>query len=192
MNGDRGVIDAFSCVELEVFVVIKRRRNGVKTHLRCGEGGLGLYMNTIVVATFNERAPARVLQERLAAAGMDAVLHDETKLERYWFMAEPVAAMHIEVPRRRYLEARRLIGDWDRQDGILREAVRCPECRGSRIEFPQITRKFLTPMLMRFFMSIGIMRKEYYCEDCHFTWPLKVPQPPPDADILGFPRGSRY
>jgi hypothetical protein len=159
-------------------------------HLR--RSALGFSMNTVIVATFNKRAPAIPLQERLAAAGIDAVLDDQSKLERYWFMSPPMAAVHIEVPAKRYLEARRLIEEWDRNDGILRSAVRCPECGGSRVEFPQITRKNLMPMLWRIFMALGVIRKEFFCVDCHYTWPLASPAAGPELDALGFPRGSKY
>src|SRR5262245_30205251 len=98
-------------------------------------------MKTLPVATFNERTPAEILRGQFCQAGVNAVLRDESKLERFWFMSEPLAAIHVEVPQPDYLRARRLMGEWENSGEWLRAAVRCPECQSSRIEFPQITRK---------------------------------------------------
>jgi hypothetical protein len=56
-------------------------------------------------------------------------------------------------------------------DGALHDAVRCPDCGSSRIEYPQFTRKFLTPNVIGLLSAMHLFEKEYYCEDCHFTWP---------------------
>jgi hypothetical protein len=150
-------------------------------------------MNTdpVPLATFNELEPARQLQQRLLAAKIGATINDESKIERFWFMSAPLAAIHIEVPQREYLHARRTIEEWDKADGGLRQAVRCPECGSSRIEFPQLTRKFITPTLLRFFIWLRILQKEFYCLDCQFTWPPEV-RKERELDILGFPRDSRF
>ena len=54
-------------------------------------------MKTVPLATFNDQSQARLLQSRLAEAGVPAIIHDESKLERFWFMSEPLAAVHVEV-----------------------------------------------------------------------------------------------
>jgi hypothetical protein len=143
-------------------------------------------MNTVPLATFHELEPAVKLQERLQQVGISATIHDESKLERFGFMSAPLAAIHIEVPQSRYLEARRLILDWDSADGALHSAVRCPECDSSRVEFPQLTRKFFSPALIGVFIALRIIPKEFYCLDCHFTWPT-VMYLEPERDILGWP-----
>jgi hypothetical protein len=148
-------------------------------------------MTSVPLVTFNELEPAQALRERLQQAGISATIHDESKLERFWFMSPPHAAIHIEVPQSQYLEARQLIAVWDTEEGLLRQAVRCPDCRSSRIEFPQITRKFITPTVARLFMSLHVIPQEFYCLDCHYTWPLKVPVER-KLDILGFPEDSKF
>ena len=148
-------------------------------------------MKTVPLATFNELEPAQTLQQRLQQAGIPATIHDESKLERFWFMSAPLAAIHIEVAQPQYLEARQLIALWDTEQGMLQNAVRCPDCRSSRIEFPQVTRKFMTPALLRVFMSLRVIPQEYYCLDCQFTWPIKPPAER-KLDILGFPEDSKF
>ncbi len=147
-------------------------------------------MKAVPIVTFNEIGPAQVLRDRLQMAGIPATIHDESKVERFWFMSEPLASVHIVVPPADYLSARHQVEDWDKADGALRDAVRCPACNASRIEYPQITRKFVTPILLRPFMALGLMPKEYYCQDCAYTWsPEKKVEP--ELDVLGWPYDSK-
>ena len=53
-------------------------------------------MNSITIATFNSLEPAEALKHRLEQAGIHAVVHDESKLQRYWFMSAPLAAQKVE------------------------------------------------------------------------------------------------
>src|SRR5436309_2816508 len=110
-------------------------------------------MNTVPVSTFNRLEPAQQLQRRFQQAGIRALLHDESKLERFWFMSEPLAVIHLEVEKSDYLTARQLLQQWDQAEAVLREAVRCPECASSRVEFPQITRKFAMPVVQALLMA---------------------------------------
>jgi len=147
-------------------------------------------MNNVPLATFNELEPAQKLRERLQQAGIPANINDESKVERFWFMSEPLASIHIEVPQPKYLEARKLIENWNQADGALHSAVRCPECESSRVEFPQITRKFITPALGGLLMAMRMIKREFYCLDCHYTWPLSVALKP-RLDVLGWPSDSK-
>jgi transposase-like protein len=64
--------------------------------------------------------------------------------------------------------------EWDKREQVLREAIRCPECNSPRVEYPQYTRKFITPLLIELLISLGIGEKTYYCTDCQYTWRKKV------------------
>lgn len=157
-------------------------------HLR----GVAFIMKTIAIATFNELTPAELLVAQFQRAGVNAVIHDESKLERFWFMSEPLAAIHVDVPQPDYLRARRLMIEWEKSGHLMKAAVRCPDCRSSRVEFPQFTRKFLTPALCQMVLTaFHVLPREYYCQDCHFTW-SKVPAVEPELDILGFPLNSKF
>lgn len=147
-------------------------------------------MKRVPVATFNELAPARRLQQRLAQAGFASFLRDESRLERLWFLSEPLAAFHVEVLPPDYLAVRQAIRQWDAADGVLSQAVRCPDCGSARVEYPQITRKFLTPVVEALLMAVHWLPREFYCLDCQFTWPAR-PRVEPERDLLGWPRHSR-
>jgi len=149
-------------------------------------------MKTIPVATFNERAPAENLQTHLSQSGVQSVIHDQSKLERFWFMSEQSAAIHVRVPEVDYLNAKRLMAEWEQSSDLFAAAVRCPQCRSSRIEFPQVSRKSLMPALgQTVLILLHVLPREYYCIDCHCTWPKQVPKSP-ELDLLNWPVKSKF
>ena len=127
-------------------------------------------MTTITVATFNERTPAEVLQTRLAAAGVPAEIHDKSTVGRLWLTPKNLAAFRLDVATADYARALQLLHDWHAADGALRAAIHCPECGSSRVEYPQLTRKFILPNFVAFLSVLHVVEKKYYCEDCHCTW----------------------
>jgi hypothetical protein len=146
----------------------------------------------MTVATFHDKEQAESVKSRLQAAGIPAEVYDETKLQKYWFMSEHLAGEKVRVDEKDFERARELLcGDEHALDG----AVKCPECGSSRIEYPQFTRKFVTPTLIEIFTVLAPgVQKKFYCEDCHCTW-ARVPEPDPapwdgskELDTLGWPR----
>jgi hypothetical protein len=128
---------------------------------------------------------AEPLQKRLVEAGIHAEIHDELRLEKLWFVSKPATGIRIEVPANQYERAYELLMDWDRRDGALRDAIRCPECKSLRVEYPQFTRKFLIPNLaMGFLAAIHAVDKEYYCQECHYTWPKQGAKPRRDRSHM--------
>lgn len=148
-------------------------------------------MKNVPLATFNELEPAQKLTHRLQQSGVSATIHDESRIERFWFISRPLAAVHVQVPHADYLKARSIIETWDAAEGLMTGAVCCPECHSSRVEFPQVSRKFATPALTRLFISLGMFEAEHYCLDCQFTWPAEPPRRR-EFDILGFPMDSNF
>jgi hypothetical protein len=130
------------------------------------------------VATFACSTHAEPLRKRLIENGIPAEVHDELKLEKCWFVAKPAAGVRIEVPAHVYERAYQLLFQWDTSEGALLNAIRCPECRSLRIEYPQYTRRsFIPNLVMGTLAAIARVEKEYYCEDCHFTWPKEGVRP---------------
>ena len=66
--------------------------------------------------------------------------------------------------------------EWEAADPDI-GALRCPQCNSTRIEYPQLTRKFLTPAAGRQSFALKVFPKEFYCQDCHFTWTDEVEHP---------------
>jgi hypothetical protein len=124
------------------------------------------------VALFNDRPKAEPLRERLAQAGIPAEIHDELRLEKLWFACKTDCGVRLEVPASQFERAEDMLIEWDAKEGALRDAIHCPECGSLRVDYPQFTRKsLLTNLAMGVAANVGLMEKEYYCEDCHFTWP---------------------
>lgn len=124
-------------------------------------------MNT-TIALFHHRADADRLQTRLSASGIRANVHDCSHMQ----------GARIAVPEDQFERAYQLLLDWDAAEGALRDAFRCPECGSLRVEYPQYTHKSSLPnLLIGLLANIGAMRKEFYCYDCHFTWPKEGSKP---------------
>jgi transposase-like protein len=97
--------------------------------------------------------------------------------------------MRVRVPEEELETAKGLLGEWDKE-GVMSQAVRCPECGSSRIEYPQFSRRILGSVFFGLLAAARIIPRKYYCEDCQFTWPDKV-TPKVDRDALNWPRDSK-
>ncbi|MBI3850239.1 MAG: hypothetical protein HY298_08120 [Verrucomicrobia bacterium] len=144
-------------------------------------------MHKETLATFNEMDKAVLLKECLDKAGVHAEIYDESKLQKFWFMSESLAGKKIRIDEKDFETAKHVLEGLDAREDVLHDSVRCPQCKSPRIEYPQFTRKFITPTLVEIFCTLHLVEKEFYCMDCHFTWP-KEEKPLPDLDVLGWPR----
>jgi predicted Zn-ribbon and HTH transcriptional regulator len=138
-------------------------------------------MERIRVALFSSRAEAYVIRQRLARAGIEAELHDELGVARFWFVSRSAAGVRLEVAAAQAEQATQRLHEWDSALGALRGAIRCPECRSLRVDYPQFTRKSILPnVAMGLLAEVGLLEKECYCEDCHCMWTKQRTNPRPD------------
>ena len=145
---------------------------------------------TLTVATFNESAPAEILKDRLIAAGLHADLMDDSGAQAIFFLSrEPRAHMVVRVRKEEYEKATSMTREWEKE-GLMREAVRCPQCGSFRIEYPQFSRRTAESVFFAQLAAAHLIPREYYCEDCQFTWPDKV-TPDVERDALNWPRESK-
>jgi hypothetical protein len=127
-------------------------------------------MNRIPVVLFSDRASAQTAHQQLAQAGVDARINEHPPMAKLWLSARQGAGVRLEVPADQFEMAAGLLLGWD--EGTLRQAIRCPECRSLTVNFPQYARhSLLTNLAMGLLSRLRIIDREYYCEDCHFTWP---------------------
>jgi hypothetical protein len=144
----------------------------------------------ITVATFNEAGPAETLKDRLHDTGLHAELTDDSGTQAIFFMSRhPHAHMHVQVRKEEYEGAKKLVAEWEK-DGVMAQAVRCPQCGGSRIEYPQFSKRTAGSMFFALLAAAHVIPREYFCEDCSFTWPDKVPAEVA-RDALNWPRQSK-
>jgi transposase-like protein len=129
----------------------------------------------VTIATFNDAAKAKALKERLQQNGINADVHNEGHLQQVAFMSKPQANNKVMVEDDDFERTQQLMVDWEATDpDIAKALIRCPQCHSSRIEYPQLTRKFLTPALASVLFALRIFPKEFYCQDCHYTWSLEA------------------
>src|SRR5947209_13778453 len=102
----------------------------------------------MTVATFNDREPADRLTTRLREAGFNADLFDETQAQKWLLLnLKPRAHMRVRVLKQESERAMQKLREWNAADGAMRDAVTCPQCHSSRIEFPQFSRRTLMSAL---------------------------------------------
>jgi len=131
----------------------------------------------VTIATYNEQAEAKRLRDRLQQAGVAADVISEGHLQRVAFMSKPQANVKVKIDEADFEKAQSLMREWETADPQIGSALRCPHCRSPEIEYPQLTRKFLTPALASIFFALRIFQKEFYCHNCHYTWPEReVPE----------------
>jgi hypothetical protein len=135
-------------------------------------------MDTIVAATFNERSKAELLKRRLEEMHIPAEIHDDSTIERLWFVDKPLAAVHLKVRTDDGEKASTLLQEWDKTDGALRDAVRCPECGSPCVQYPQYAHKSVLPNIFGAVAAgLHFIEKEFYCTSCHYTWPREGSKP---------------
>jgi len=147
-------------------------------------------MKAVHLVTFHEMKPALLLRDRLVSSGVLAQINDESVTEKYWFMSEPLAAIHVEVDETDYDKAVEYLKELKQGGESPSGMVQCPECESARVEYPQFSRKFFTPRLGSVLLALKLLPRSYYCLDCHYTWP-ESEEIEPKRDLLGWPYKSK-
>jgi predicted Zn-ribbon and HTH transcriptional regulator len=124
----------------------------------------------VTIATFDDPAKAKHLKKRLQDSGVKADTHNEGRLQSVATMSEAHANAKVMVDEQDFQKANQLLTEWEASDPEIGAAIRCPQCKSPRIEYPQLTRKFMTPWLTSILFATKVFPKEFYCQDCHFTW----------------------
>src|SRR5256885_640502 len=102
----------------------------------------------VTIATFNEPAKAKRLKERFQESGLKADIYNEGPLQTVAFMSKPQANVKVQVDDDNFERAQQLMLEWEASDPDIAAAlIRCPQCGSARIEYPQLTRKAITPAM---------------------------------------------
>ena len=134
-------------------------------------------MTWVPIALFSSPERAKPLQERFLGAKLAAQLQGESPLARMWFVPKREAGVRLMVPAEQFETAEQRLREWDAQ-GALREAIRCPECHSLRVRYPQYAEhSLLTNVIAGLATTVGLVEKDFFCEDCHFTWPREGSHP---------------
>jgi predicted Zn-ribbon and HTH transcriptional regulator len=123
----------------------------------------------VTIATFDDAAKAKHLKKRLQDEGVKADVHTE-RLQAV-ATADPHTNTKVLVEEEEFAKANQLLTEWEGTDAQIASAIRCPECKSPRIQYPQLARRFpLIPGLAGILFALKIFEKEFYCEDCQNTW----------------------
>src|SRR5947208_13871192 len=123
----------------------------------------------VTLATVNEPAKARQLTRRVQDAGIKADVHNEAPLQQVGFMSRPQANAKVMVEDVDFEKAQEQMIEWEATDPDISAAlIRCPQCGSSNIEYPQMTRKFMTTALVGVLCAKKIIPKVYYYQDSLF------------------------
>lgn len=139
----------------------------------------------MAVALFNNRQNAEAGGRLLAAEGFKPRVQGESWLQSLWFVPRRSAGVWLEVAADEFERAEQRLLVLDGNPPALRQAIRCPECGSLRVEYPQFAEhSLLTNLTLGIAAEVGLVEKEYYCEQCHFTWPKEGHKPRRDRPHL--------
>ncbi len=129
-------------------------------------------MSWMDVALFTRHAKAEPVLQLLIRAGFTPKIEEKSWLQALWFVPKRSAGFRLAVPADQFERTEKLLLDQDTDGGVLREAVRCPECKSLRVEFPQFARhSLMTNFLLGLAAELRLVERNFYCENCHYTWP---------------------
>src|SRR5262249_32143946 len=111
-------------------------------------------------------------------AGFTSRTQHESWLQALWFVRTSSAGTWLEVPADQFERAQKFLQGVDSTTGVLDDAIRCPECHGLRVRYPQFPEhSMLTNLTLGTAAALGMVEKDYYCEKCHYTWPREGTKP---------------
>ena len=94
-------------------------------------------------------------------------------------LCPPHATVRVQVRGNDFKNATCFLDHEPATSVLLQRAIRCPSCGSLRVQYPQMTRRFLLPTL---FLHLGIIFRvivhEAYCENCHWLWSLSRKRSP--------------
>lgn len=145
-------------------------------------------MEPVTILTFNEPEQAQPICRRLEQAGFHPDVYDERKRQKFWFTPNSLAGIRVRVDKHEYERAEKVLEQWETNEpDLLRDAIHCPECGSSEIDYPQFNRQFkLEPAVYAALSAIGLFEKKFYCHHCHHTWPTSQ-KLEAHTDVLGWP-----
>jgi hypothetical protein len=123
------------------------------------------------VAVFEDATDGRVLESFLRNMGYAARTYDDKLFRYFLFLRPPRVTWRVQVRGDDHADAMRRLQA--RPPAVLNEALHCPACGSLRVNYPQMTRKFILPtVLLHLGIIFRIIGHECYCEHCHEMWNL--------------------
>lgn len=123
------------------------------------------------VAVFEDAADGNALESFLRDIGYEARVYDDKLFRYFLFLRPPRVTWRVQVRKSNYADATKVLQM--RPPVILSQAIHCPACGSLRVNYPQMTRKFILPtVLLHLGIIFRVIDHECYCEHCHEMWNL--------------------
>ena len=125
------------------------------------------------VAIFENISEGQMLETDLKKKGFETRTYNDKLLQCFLFLCPPHATFRVQVRGNDFKNATFFVDHEPATSALLQRAIRCPCCGSLRVQYPQMTRKYLLPTLL---LHLGIIFRvivhEAYCESCHWLWSL--------------------
>ena len=125
------------------------------------------------VAIFENANDGRMLEMPLKNKGFETRTYIDKLLQSLLFLCPPHATIRVQVRANDFKNVTYFLDHEPATSVLLQRAIRCPSCGSLRVQYPQMTRRFLLPTLL---LHLGIIFRvivhEAYCENCHWLWSL--------------------
>jgi len=125
------------------------------------------------VAVFESVGDAQKLEKILQQRRFEARTYNDRLLQLFLFLCPPQATYRAQVRLDDLHPAQDFLDSDPAAQLIVQRALHCPSCESLRVQYPQMTRRFLTPTIL---LNLGIIFRliehEAYCEHCQFVWHL--------------------
>jgi hypothetical protein len=123
------------------------------------------------VALFENTSDGQMLEMDLKNKGFETRTYNDKLLQYVLFLCPPHATTRVQVRGNDFKNISYFLGHEPTTSFLLQRAIRCPSCGSLRVQYPQMTRRFLLPTL---FLHLGIIFRvivhQAYCENCHWLW----------------------
>jgi len=127
-----------------------------------------------VIATFNEMEKAEAAQAKLAHAGIEARIFDESKSQLISAQSKPLACEKVLVWEEDMAKARHFLQSSDARDYLLVDEVRCAHCGSPRVRYAPLVSQSNSASALGLADAIAhLFDRTLYCSDCHYKWSFK-------------------
>lgn len=125
------------------------------------------------LAVFEHKRDADHMKDYLQQKGFESRAYNDRVMQYFLFLCPPRATWRLQVRGDKHHSVHDLVSHQEDGAKLLKRAVHCPSCGSLAINYPQMTRKFITPtILLHLGIIFRIIEHEAYCEHCHFIWHL--------------------
>ncbi len=123
------------------------------------------------VAVFNSLDTGREFETFLRNNGLETRTYDDKLFRYFLFLRPPQVTYRVQVRKNHLVDAARLLEA--EPPAVWTKAIHCPACGSVRVNYPQMTRKFILPtVLLHLGIIFRVVGHECYCETCHHMWSL--------------------